>query len=337
MIMFTQKKLSAAVTAAAIFLLFAVQLYAVRPPNPDTWQLGNDGLLKPAEQQDEFTQAVSRIKQLSSEGNPEELQKAFDELKINFPQIAGPELEAFIQAETLFCRGKYEASYMSFEQLLNRFSEGKFYDATLDRQFAIGTAFLQGRKKKVLKIFKISGFYEGRKIMEKIADRAGDTLIAQKALITVALSYEERKNFEAAYQQWSVISSRWPVGDIAKDALLGMARCKHASYRGPGFDSSSLVSAKSYYERFKTLFPEDTDKLEIDNRISLIEEQLAYKTFSIGHYYQRTDAQPVDANHASPAQVYYQVVLKDWPNSTAAKMAMAAVTGRETIEEKVEK
>jgi outer membrane protein assembly factor BamD (BamD/ComL family) len=317
--------------ATAFFVLFAVQIYA------DTWQLSNDSQLKPAQQQDEFAQAVSQIKQLSAEGKPEELEKAFGELKKNFPQIAGPELDAFIDAEMLFCIGKYEASYRSFEKLLNRFTDGKFYDAAIERQFAIGTAFLQGRKKKVLKVFKIGGYDEGRNIMEKIADRAGDAPIAQQALVTIAVSYEERKRFEEAYQQWSIISSRWPVGEIAKDALLAMARCKHASYRGPGFDNSSLTSAKSYYERFKAVYPEDAARLEIDNRLALIEEQLAYKKFEIGHYYQRIGAEPADANFAGPAELYYQIVLQDWPNSTAAKMATAAMTGQEIVADKVKK
>jgi outer membrane protein assembly factor BamD (BamD/ComL family) len=319
------------VTVGVFLLIITISLSA------DTWQLANNGQLKPAEQQDEFTQAIGNIKQLSLEGRADELKIAFDELKTKFPQVATPELDAFIEAEMLFCNGKYEDAYRSYEKLLNRFSQGNFYDAALDREYAIGTAFLQGRKKKILKIFKIRGYDEGQKIMERIADRTGDTPIAQKALITIALSYEERKKFEEAYQQWSIISSRWPVGDIARDSLLGMARCKHAYYRGPKFDSFSLVSAKSYYERFKAFYPEDAKKLEIDNRLSLIDEQLAYKKYEIGRYYQRTEAKVSDANQVKPSDMYYQVVLKDWPSSTAAKMAAEALTGGKLIEEKVTK
>ena len=330
MIMFTEKKLFLQAAAAIVIMIF------VSASPADTWQLGSDGQLKPAEQTDEFIKAVGEIKRLSAEGQLEQLKQAFEGLKTNFPEIAGPELDAFIEAEMLLCEGKLEASYRAFERFLNRFSEGRFYEAALDREFAIGTAYLQGRRKKVLKFVKIRGYAEGEKIMEGIADRAGDSIIAQQSLIAVALAYENRRKFEPAYEQWLAVSDRWPAGQIAEDALLGMARCKHAAYRGPKYDSSSLGIAKSCYERFKLMYPEDANSLEIDDRLALIEEQLAYKKFQTAQYYQRTSTVVSDANQVNPADFYYVIVLKNWPQSTAAKMAAAAMQVGESIEEKVQ-
>ena len=114
-----------------------------------------------------------------------------------------------------------------------------------------------------------------------------------------------------------------------------MAESKHAAYRGPRFDNSSLIGARSYYERFKLVYPDDARELDIDKRLDLIEEQLAYKKFQIGKYYQRTSEGKSDANQPNPAYIYYNVVLQNWPQSVAAKMTKQAIQGEKETESQV--
>ena len=106
-----------------------------------------------------------------------------------------------------------------------------------------------------------------------------------------------------------------------------MARCKHAAYRGQNYNVSSLVSAKSYYENFELRYPKDADTYDIDKKIAQINSQLAYKQFSIGQYYRRT-------GNKQSANFYYRMVVDDWPQTAAAKMAKAAMEDKEPSGEK---
>lgn len=166
--------------------------------------------------------------------------------------------------------------------------------------------------------------------MEKISDRTGDAPLAYNVLIAVAKSYEKRQKFNDAYLEWSLIASKWPTGQIGKEALLAMGRCKHADYRGPKYDASSLISAKSYYEDFKSRYSEEAKTYNIDEKLRQIKEQSGYKQFCIGQYYQKTDS-------LMPANSYYEMVMADWPDSTAAKMAKIAVEKEKTESKKEEK
>ncbi len=290
----------------------------------ETWRLSEQQAWKtvPQDEQGKYLLAVARMKQLVNTGQTQQVIEAADQLKKDFPEIAGADLEAFMEAEVLYSKGKYTKAIRSYNSFLDKFPESRLYDAALDRQFDIATAFLAGQKKRVLKVFKIKGYAEGTKIMEKISDRVGEAPLAQKAALAIVESLEKREKFEDAYHQWSYIASLWPTGQIGKDALLGMARCKHAAYNGPKYDYSNLVSARSYYQNFKSRYPEEAKKLDVDKKLEQITEQQAYKQFNIGRYYQKTD-------NTQAANFYYQMVIDNWPESTAAKMAKEQIASED--------
>ncbi len=304
--------------ARFIIVLTEVSLLLVQTglASAKTWHLekGRDWKALDSGAEDKYLLAVAEIKRLVNTGKTKAVGRAIDKLKKDFPEIAGPDLDAFMKAEMLLSEGKFAKAAHAYEKFLTEFPESRLYEAAIDRQFEIATAFLAGQKKPVLKIFKMKGYAEGEKIMERISDRAGDAPIGVEAALSVAESYENRGKFNEAYLKWSQIQTRWPTGQTGKDALLNMGRCKHAAYKGPKYDGSGLISAKSYYENFKLRYQQDAESFDIDKKVEQINEQLAYKQFSIGRYYQRTGSRQA-------ADFYYQMVIDNWPDSTAAKMA----------------
>jgi outer membrane protein assembly factor BamD (BamD/ComL family) len=303
----------------SLAVLFAV-LLGTYVDAAETLHLGSDGQWKNAadEPGGKFLLAASKIKQVIDTGDTESALQCLTQLKVEFPDIAGPDLEVFTEAELLYAKGKWNKAVRKYDQLLDSFPDSWLYASAIERQFSVATAFLTGEKRIVLKYLKLSAYEEGEKIMHKIADRTGDAPIAKRALRTVAEGYETRGKFLDAYEAWAEISTRWPTGQMAKEALLRMAQDLHSAYKSPKYDSSSLLSAKSYYNDFKIRHPQLKGEHKIDDKINMIDEQLAYKQFRIGQYYDRADS-PQAAN------IYYQYVIDSWPDSAAAKMAKAKI------------
>ncbi len=298
-----------------IFLTAVVCLIAVSA-SAEKLRLSREGDLEQLTQkpQDQYLLEVSRIKQLVIEGDCGAVAKAVSQLKQDFPAITGRDLEAFMIAEELFCKGDLSKAFKSYERFLDRFPESGLYQAALHREFAIGTAYLAGHKKTVLGLFRIKGYAEGQKIMEKILDRVGNAPMGIKAAYAMAENYEKREKFEDAYLKWSEIHTRWPAGEVGRESLLNMARTKHAAYNGPKYSASHLISAKTYYETYLQRYPEHAGKLEVEKILVQIKEQLAYKHLDIGLYYERTKSM-------ESAKYYYQLILDQWPETKAAEIA----------------
>jgi tetratricopeptide (TPR) repeat protein len=310
-------------TTTALFSVFSLAW-------SNTWRLQDNGNWTQVSQQSQgqFLTEVGEAKKLVNTGQTKASRKAFKALKEDFPEIAGADFDRYVKAELLLSQKKLTKAARNYDKLLTEFPQTSLRQAALERLFAIGTTYLQGRKKTILGFLKISGYPEGIKIMEKVTDRTGiDSNMGVAAAIAVARNYEKREKLHEAYLKWWEISLEWQTGTIGRDALLGMAQAKQALYnknpenKRPFYDASCLRSAKSYYERFRLLYPEYAEKLGVDKILDRISEQLAYKEYIIGRYYQKT-------NNNQAANLYYDMVVTDWPDSTAAVMA------KETLENK---
>ncbi len=276
--------------------------------------------------EDKFLAAVTEAQKLVNTGQTKAARSAYNAIKVDFPEIAGPDFDIFMKAEIYYCSVKFTKAVRNYNKLLTEYPKSKFTDAALDREFSIATEYLAGRKKVVLGFIRIRGYAEGIRIMEKIAERVGlDTQMGIDASFAVAENYEQRKKFNEAFLKWWEISLEWDSGLVGRDALLGMARNKHAVYNKPPehkrsfYDASSLNSAKSYYGRFKLLYPQEAKEIGVDEILSEIDEQLAYKQLSIGRYYQRI-------GNIQSANLYYDMVVNDWPDSKAAQQAKELLT-----------
>jgi len=268
-------------------------------------------------------------------------------------QLKPESKDAFANANRFVHEGKLTKAAKNYEKFLDQASpDSDLYMEALKRQFSIAKKFLSGHKKRVLGILEIDASAEGVKMMEQISERAPDSQLAVDAAAEVAMHYEKRgrldkANYELAYLKWRHIfethdhkrrlSTPYPTGELGKDALLAMARCKHLAYRGPKYDASDLVgrpfsespydSAKGCYEQFRLRYPQAADSLNIAAKLEQIEQQVAQKDLYTAQYY-RQSADKQSAN------LYYQMVIRNWPGTAAAEAADEMLTKNLAGEEK---
>lgn len=271
--------------------------------------------------QGQYILAISQAKQSLGTANKKQALAALKKLKEDFQSIAGPDLDAYIEAETLHAKQSWSRASKKFQEFVKNWPESPFYTIANERLFSIGTAYLQGQKRSVLGILWLPAFDDGVKILRDIADRAGTGPIALRALTVLAETYENKKRYPEAYEVWSEVADKWPTGEIGEKSLLRMAQCLHAAYKGPKYDPSWLVSAKAYYEDYRNRYPDNARKINADQSIDTIVQQQAYKNYWVAQYYDKTD-------HPLAANLYYQYVLDTWPDSAAAQMTQQAVQQR---------
>jgi outer membrane protein assembly factor BamD (BamD/ComL family) len=318
-----------------VFLAAAVLLPSYSVIFADTWRLEEGGQWEAvnAEGRDKFLLEAAKIKELVDAGRSKAAKKAFARLKAEFPEIAGPDYDLFVKAEIFYSKGKPGKAVRTYQKILNEYPKSSFRPAAIDRQFSIAKGFLAGQKYRFLGIFKLSRYSEGIRIMEKITDWTGiDSPIGVDAAIAVAENYQKRKKYNDAYLKWWEISLQYQSGRIGRESLLGMAQSKQAVYnqhpepQRPLYDASCLRTAKSCYEKFKLLYPRDANELDVDETLVEINGQLAEKQLTIGEYY-------IKVGYNKAANLYYGMVISDWPGTEAAQQAERIINEDRSSEE----
>jgi outer membrane protein assembly factor BamD (BamD/ComL family) len=264
----------------------------------------------------EYLLAISQIKQQLLTGTDADIVGALEALKKDFPGMAGTEIDGYIEAEKLYADANWYKAATAYKKFIDAWPDSVLQPAAMERLYSIATAYLQGQKRVFIKILKLPAFDTGVDLMYDVADRAGNSPMGLRALTTLAESQEQKKLFLDAYDTWQQIADQWPTGKTRQTATLRMAQALHASYDGVQYDDSLIEKARAYFQDYNNQYPEDAARLGVPETINLINEQLAYKQYETGFYYERTGKSDV-------ASRYYQKVLKDWPDSKAATMAQA--------------
>ncbi len=275
---------------------------------PEGWENVQDS------PQGAFLLAISKIKQQIEAGDSRQAIRALNGLKTDYPQFDGPDLDLFIQAETLYSKTVLSKAARQYNRILTEHPDSPLYAAASERLYSIGAAYAGGQKRAFLKILRFPAHDEGEKILRDLADRGGNSPLAYRCLLTVAENQERRALFMEAYQTWAEIADRWPTGEYGRQALLRMAQSLHAAYTSPHFDATVLRGAASYFEDYQQRYPDSARQLEIPDTLDLIVEQQAYRHFFTGLYYERLEKE-------NAAAMYYEGVAADWPGTKAAEMA----------------
>lgn len=295
-----------AVLAAAMAAVAAAETFQLDP------QAG--WVAVPDSPEGRYVLAMAQLRQTLATGKPDEIEAALQQLKTDFPQIAGGDLDAFIDAERDFGRRRFAKAAKKYKQFLENWADSPLQPAAMERYFSIGAAFLQGQKRVFLGFLRLPAFDDGVDIMRDIAAKAGNTPISLRALTTLAENQERKKKYLDAYQTWAEIYSRWATGAEGQNALLRTARALHTSYKGTDYDASPIQSARSYFMDYIQRYPQMAEQLRLGDTVATIDEQLAYKIYQVGFYYER-------AGNPDGAKRHYDDVLAKWPDSAAARMA----------------
>ena len=281
-----------------------------------TWRVGEDLALEALTSQVvSFEQDFALITSAVDKGQIEEAKLAIWDFQRKYPeQTADKDWQAYVEAELTFAENNWKRSSELFVKFLDDYPVSDFYNAALERCYEIASAFLSGQKRRAFKIFLIRAYDDGEVIMRKIADKSGNTQIAQRALITLARSLEDRGKYFDAYDVWVQVAMRAPTGEGGRLSLSGMARTMHSAYNGESFDASPVLSAEGYYGQYMLRYPEIAQEQQVQEYIDTAREQIAYKNYSTGRYYEE------NFNYQS-ALIYYNHVVNDYSDTKIATLA----------------
>jgi outer membrane assembly lipoprotein YfiO len=224
----------------------------------------------------------------------------------------------YLLAEVYHQNGDRVRAFYHLDELMDNFPESRLFFPALQFQYDIAVAYLDGYKDTFLGLPVVAMTDEAIEMLYRIQERSPGSPLAEQALKRTADYYFAHSEFDLARDAYNAFVQNYPRSPEVPQVRLRAARCSLAQFRGPRFESSTLIDARAQFKELEAKYPSLAAYENLDGQIDVIDAELARKAYLSGDFYRRT-------NHPRGAVFMYRYVVGTYPNSHEADLCRRAL------------
>lgn len=275
-----------------------------------------------AEQQ--FKQAEEAFEQKRYD----EAASLYNKASHHWPDSPVEEDSLFMLGECYFFMDKYPSASDAYAELLKKYENSRHLDKIVLRQFRIAQYWLDLQRysprftlnPNLMDRTRPTWDTRGNAIKAYDSVRMSDPTgpLADDSIFATANEYFLNDQFDNADYHFSLLRSEYPKSEhLIKAYILGL-RAKLRKYDGPQYDSQPLAEAEELIDQMLSQFgPELGDERErVIQAGRAVRAQMAQRDYEMAEFYCKT-------RHYGSASVYFNNVVKDFPETKFAEMSQA--------------
>lgn len=215
-------------------------------------------------------------------------------------------------------------AFQTYQILLNDYPGKGSLGEILEREFKIGEAFMNGRKRLFL-FFRIrSGLGTAEEIFRAIVNKATFSKVSPRAQYSLGRVLQMEGDYEGAINEYRQVLTNYPGTDVIPLALFNMGNCYYEEALSSDYDPREVDRALRHLIKFVRRFPDDPNKTEAEEKVSELIDRKAEKAYDIAEFYDSADS-------SAGVKIYYREIIDKYPDSRYADRA------RKRLEELAEK
>ncbi len=209
-------------------------------------------------------------------------------------------------------------AYYYFDELMDEYPSSPLFYPALDAQYHIADGLLNGHKLRVLGVPILPGDDEAVEMLFRIQQRSPGSPLAEAALLRTADFYYAGGDYDLAGDAYDFYVKQYPRSDRVAGARLRSAFADLARFRGPRFDATPMLDARTKLADFAAAYPRLAADENVPGILSKIDDELATSLYLRADFYRRTGA-------TDGAVYMYRYQLLTYPNGPHAADARAAL------------
>ena len=224
----------------------------------------------------------------------------------------------FLIAQAFYQYGNRIRAYYYLDELMDEYPESSLYSAALEKQYQIADKFLNGYKRRFLRIPMFHAYDEAVEMLFRIQHRSPASPLAERALLRTANFYYHDGQYDFAADTYAAYLRSYPRSPITPRVRLRQAYSMYAQFRGPKFDATPAIDAREQLRELITQYSELASEENLPALVEQIDHTLVQKLLVTADFYRRTHA-PLGAAYT------YRYVVKAYPQSAEARQAEVAL------------
>jgi len=205
-------------------------------------------------------------------------------------------------------------SFYNFDELMDNYTDSKYFYPALEKQFQIAEGYLSGYKRRFLGLPLLSAEDEAVEMLFRIQQRSPGSPLAERALKRTADYYYADAQYDLAADAYQAFIDRYKRSPDIPQVRLKKAFAELAQFHGTKFDPTPVINARTSLEELAIDYPDLARQENVAAVVDRIDAALARKVYQIAHFYIRT-------HEPKAAAFTYRYLIKNYPNSAEAEKA----------------
>lgn len=219
-----------------------------------------------------------------------------------------------------FYADELDAANDAFSAYLKGNNHPKFFEETFVYKFAIAEKFNEGAKRRFFGNKKLPKLSSGKSMAiqtydEVIAALPCHDLAARSFFAKGGVLWEE-KRWKDSIESYQMVIKRFPKHELAPESYVAISKVYRERSKIEFQNPDVLAFAEINLRRFKQDYPKEQRVAEVESDLLAIKEMYAAGLYETGQFYERT-------NRARASIIYYQNVMKKFPETKVAEKAQA--------------
>ncbi len=299
-----------------------------------TYDLDDSGdwIEQPALAQSQDAAVMTETRQLIAQGRPSLAYEIVNDWIERNDERTLPEtpLAYRLRGDALTAMGKEFSGLYDYERVARGFPQSEEFPIAVEREFDIAMRYLDGLRIKILGLRLEDATDIGIELLIRTHERMPGSEIGERAAIAVADHYFEIREMGWAVEAYDAYLQSYPQGPSRDRALKRRVIGNLARYRGPQFDSTSLLDARRQIFQLQRELPLEAEKLELDERmISMIDAALAAQSLEAARWH-------LKRNEPQAARFLLGRIIDERPTTDAANEARNMLIARGWAEAEAE-
>jgi outer membrane assembly lipoprotein YfiO len=231
-----------------------------------------------------------------------------------------------LRAEAFLIRGdakfalddEYEALF-DYEEIARRYAGSEVFVAALEREYTIAKLYAGGLRRRFFGTFRVVSTYDdAQELLIRIQERLPGSELAEQAGMTLADFYFDNRELSLAADAYDLFIQNYPKSPNITKARLRLIYSYLAGFKGPDYDATGLIEAKSRLRDLQVTQPSLAQDIGAEAILVRIYESEASKLLSTADWYWR-------ANDAISAELFIRRLVKQYPDSVATLDALRVI------------
>ena len=213
---------------------------------------------------------------------------------------------------------EYDA-LMTYEELVQRYPGSAVFVTALEREYDIAKAYAGGLKRKFLGLFRILDTADdAEELLIRIQERLPGSTLAERAGMTLADFYFERRDLFMAAEAYDIFIENYPRSTQIDKARLRLIYSYLANFRGPEYDAVGLLEAQARLRELQAIRPALAQKVGAEALLVRVYESDAIKMLQTARWY-------VEVGDPISAEYVIRRLVEAYPDSIATIDALRMI------------